>query len=119
MSNGTIGFPIVGSVGLVIVLIAGYFSPGGLKSLATFHYWSVVAGTITPALLFLAWTYQGRFKSEDYPMMMAFVFMVLAADFFVGTILGFYLKGPASLWLRYAIGFAVGALTMVWTLWAK
>jgi hypothetical protein len=119
MLEGPIGFTLIGVVGTAIALIAGYFSPAGLKSLGTLAHWSVVAGTITPALLFLAWTYQGRFKSEDYPMMMAFVFMVLAADFFVGTVLGFYLKSPAILWLRYAIGFAVGALTMVWVLWAK
>jgi hypothetical protein len=119
MLEGPIGVIFVCAVGAIIVLAAGYFSPPGLHSLLTFQHWAVVIGAISPALIALLWAYIGREKSDDYPLLLAFVIMVLMADLFVGLLAGFFLRNPTVWWMRTAIGFVFGALTMVWVLWMK
>ena len=118
MLEGPIGLLILSSVGVLGILIAGYFSPSGLQSIFTFHFWSIVVGAVSPALIFLLWSFLHRKQSEDFALLFGFVVLVFLADLFVGSIGGFYLKG-FSWWVRMSIGFAFGALTMAWTLWAK
>ena len=117
--DGIIGFPTIFAIGILIVLIAGYFSPPGLKSVLTMRYWSVVIGAVIPAILFFAWSFVNRTGSDDYPLLFIFVVLVLMSDCFVGLIAGFYLGVPASYWLRICVGATLGAVAMVLTLLLK
>lgn len=118
MKDGVIGLPIVTAIGTLVVLIAGHFSPMGLRGMGTIRYWSVVAGSVMPSLLFLIWAFVGRKQSDDFALLMMFVSLVFLADCFIGLVGSFYLR-TSSLWLRTGIGFGLGVVTMLWTLWIK
>ena len=107
------------SIGVTVIIGAGYFSPAGPQAVFTIRYWSLATGAATPGLIFLLWTFAVRKQSDDFTLLFMYALLAVLADLLVGGIMGFYLNGVSQWWARYLIGLGFGVVAMLWTFWVK